>query len=144
MLHETWATEQYVHTVENKLNINVNQNLNDKFCLYACEVGTVLVHVLCMCIATVTRRCLLISPQSHARRILRFPGFVQNLKILESPWIWKQKFKASKVFEFIKKCLKVDIFWNCLALRIEHFVNWFSSYVLQRPTKLFENWNSLK
>jgi hypothetical protein len=32
---------------------------------------------------------------------------VQNLKILECPWIWKQKFKALKIIEFIKKCLKV-------------------------------------
>ena len=29
--------------------------------LYACEVATVLVHVLCMCIATVTRRCFHLS-----------------------------------------------------------------------------------
>ena len=33
-------------------------------------------------------------------------GFVQNLNILECRWIWKQKFKALKVLEFIKKCLK--------------------------------------
>jgi hypothetical protein len=34
-------------------------------------------------------------------------AFVQNLKVLECPWIWKQKFKALNVLEFVKKWLKV-------------------------------------
>jgi hypothetical protein len=34
-------------------------------------------------------------------------GFVQNLKVLECPWIWKQKFKALNVLEFVKKYLNV-------------------------------------
>jgi small subunit ribosomal protein S27e len=34
----------------------------------------------------------------------------------------------------------VDIFWNCLALRIGHFVNWFCSCL----TKVKAVWNSLK
>ena len=70
-----------------------------------------------------------------------FSGFVQNLKVLENPWIWKMKLKALSVLEFIKKYLKVVtfflvflIFWNCLTLKNGHSV--------EPPTSL-ESWNSL-
>ena len=59
--------------------------------------------------------------------LLILTGFVQNLKILESPWIWKQKFKGLKILEFIKKCLKS---LNCSC---------FSGYIL----KLFCNFSKL-
>ena len=36
---------------------------------------------------------------------------LQNLKVLECPWIWKQKFKALNVLEFVKKYLKVHKFF---------------------------------
>jgi hypothetical protein len=69
-------------------------------------------------------------------------GFIQNLKILENPWIRKQK-----VLEYINKCLKVlklscfsGYFLKFLALRIGHFVNWFCSCL----TKAKAVWNSLK
>jgi hypothetical protein len=34
-------------------------------------------------------------------------GFIQNLKVLECLWNWKQKFKALNALEFVKKYLKV-------------------------------------
>jgi hypothetical protein len=42
-----------------------------------------------------------------------------KLKVLECPWIWKQKFKALYVLEFVKK------YWKALALVYGYFLKLF-------------------
>jgi hypothetical protein len=94
------------------------------------------------------------SISRHLRDITNVPlktGFVQNLKVLECPWIWKQKFKALNVLEFVKKYLNVlefillqflDIFWNCLTFKTDILLNWFCMFISDLFIKLrFEQFN---
>ena len=74
-------------------------------------------------------------------------GF-SNFKDLERPWIWKQKFKALNVLEFVKKyfwkslnssCFSMDIFWNCLTFKTDILLNWFCMFISDKAVG-----NSLK
>jgi hypothetical protein len=76
-----------------------------------------------------------------------YPGFVQNLEVLKCPWIWKQKFKALNILEFVKKCLNS----SCFSLWIFYEIiwpsktdillnwSWFCMFISDKTV-----WNSLK
>jgi hypothetical protein len=65
----------------------------------------------------------------------KFLNLETKIKGLQSPWVYKEVHESPYIVFAL-----VDIFWNCLALRIGHFVNWFCSCL----TKTKVVWNSLK
>ena len=74
-------------------------------------------------------------------------GFVQNLKVRECAWIWKQKFNAWNVLEFVKKYFWKSLHFSCFSFWIfsvwhsktDILLNWFCMFISDEAV-----WNSLK